>query len=183
MSGIFNHGIHSGHLVMPNIHAGIQTMQSDHLQYKLFLEFSLRSYTHAPQGLWHDHHRPNNQRGYATLQTAHLPSKIFFNSSYSWVYYALRKYCIPRLKLLLKWFPHDWLMLLSQKRFFHEIGAENIVLHDIPIDNLSTRLKISFPGLLLFCSLSALHTGNWSFEEANFILRDPVILIYQLYNV
>ena len=51
MSGIFNHGIHSGHLVMPNIHAGIQTMQSDHLQYKLFLEFSLRSYTRAPQGL------------------------------------------------------------------------------------------------------------------------------------
>ena len=35
MSGIFNHGIHSpGHLVMPNIHAGIQTMQSYHVQYE-----------------------------------------------------------------------------------------------------------------------------------------------------
>ena len=51
MSGIFNHDIHSGHLVMPNIHAGIQMMQSDHLQYELYLVFSLRSYTHAPQGL------------------------------------------------------------------------------------------------------------------------------------
>ena len=51
MSGIFSPGIHSGHLVMPNIHAGIQTMLSDHVQYVLYLVFSLRSYTHAPQGL------------------------------------------------------------------------------------------------------------------------------------
>ena len=51
MSGIFSPGIHSGHLVMPNIHAGIQTMQSDHVQYQLYLVFSLRSYTHALQGL------------------------------------------------------------------------------------------------------------------------------------
>ena len=43
MSGIFNHGIHSGHLVMPNIHAGIQTIQSDHVQYELYLLFSLIS--------------------------------------------------------------------------------------------------------------------------------------------
>ena len=63
MSGIFSPGIHSGHLVMPNIHAGIQTIQSDHVQYELYLVFlfSLRSYTHALQGIRHDHHRPNNQ--------------------------------------------------------------------------------------------------------------------------
>ena len=60
--------------------AGNLTMQSDHAQYELYLVFSSRSYTHALQGLWHDHHRPNNQRGYATFQTAHLPSKIFYNS-------------------------------------------------------------------------------------------------------
>ena len=41
MSGIFNY----------DIHAGIQTMLSDHVQYVLYLVFSLRSYTHAPQGL------------------------------------------------------------------------------------------------------------------------------------
>ena len=51
MSGIFNHGIHSGHLVMPNIHAGIQTYSHNVFMYVLYLVFPLRSYTHAPQGL------------------------------------------------------------------------------------------------------------------------------------
>ena len=63
-----------------------------------------------------------------------------------------------------------WLIgvIVSEEIFFHEIRVEKIVLHDIAIDNLSAGLKISFPGLLLFCSLSTLHTGNWYFEESNF---------------
>ena len=78
-----------------------------------------------------------------------------------------------------------WLIgvIVSEEIFFHEIRAEKIVLHDIAIDNLSAGLKVYFPGLLLFCSLPALHTGNWSFEESNLIFRDPVILIYIIYKL